>query len=47
MSDSLAFILAFIGVALLVGVAYMLPGGCSGDCNQGRNCTCKDNQDGI
>ena len=20
---------------------------CTGDCNQGRNCTCKDNQDGI
>ena len=42
MSDTIAFILALLGVALMVFVVSKLPGGCYGDCNQGRDkCNCK------
>ena len=36
------FILALLGVVLLVVVVSKLPGGCAGDCRQGRDkCNCK------
>lgn len=42
MSNTIAFVLALLGVALMVFVASKLPGGCSGDCRQGRDkCNCK------
>ena len=41
MSNSLAWIIAFLGVALVVAVAVMMPGGCTGNCEQGRKpCDC-------
>ena len=37
-----------ITLAVVVGIvvlfATMPPTGCTGDCNQGRNCTCQDNK---
>ena len=42
MSNTIAFILALLGVALMVFVVSKLPGGCAGDCRQGRDkCNCK------
>ena len=29
-------------VAIAVAIARRLPGGCNRDCNQGRNCDCKE-----
>lgn len=43
-SDSLAFVVSLLAVVLLVFVVSKLPGGCSGDCRQGRDkCNCKGN----
>ena len=44
MSNSLAWVIALFGVALLVAVVTMLPGGCKGNCEQGRKpCDCEEN----
>ena len=41
MSNTLVFLIALAGVVLLVAISAMLPGGCSGDCEQGRKpCNC-------
>ena len=41
MSDNIAFVLALFGVVLLVVAVKYLPGGCEGDCRQGRDkCNC-------
>ena len=43
MNNELAFILALLGVAVLVAAVAMLPGGCKGDCEQGREpCNCDE-----
>ena len=39
-------VVLLITLAVVVGIvvlfATMPPTGCTGDCNQGRNCTCQD-----
>ena len=46
MIEHIEFVLALLGVALLLWVVSKLPGGCSGDCRQGRDkCNCKTNQE--
>ena len=41
MSNTMAFILALFGLALLVAMISMLPGKCTGNCEQGRKpCDC-------
>lgn len=41
MSNTLVFLIALAGVVLLVAISVMLPGGCTGDCEQGRKpCNC-------
>jgi len=43
MSDTIAFLIALLGVGLMVFLVSKLPGGCSGDCQQGRKpCDCKE-----
>ena len=43
MSDTMVFVLAFAGVLLLVGLAYILPNECS---QEKTACNCKGNKDG-
>jgi len=41
MSNILEFVLALTAVLVLVILVKYLPGGCTGDCEQGRNpCDC-------
>lgn len=41
MSNTTVFLISLLGVVILVAVAVMLPGGCSGNCEQGRKpCDC-------
>ena len=41
MSNTVMFLIALGGVALLVAAVAMLPGGCTGNCKQGRKpCDC-------
>lgn len=42
----------FIVVMAMYGIIYFVdkrtpPSNCHGNCNQGRNCTCKENNNGV
>jgi hypothetical protein len=41
-------LLTIIAVAIVISINRRLPpSACHGDCNQGRNCTCREKKDGL